>query len=272
MKVGIIGYGSMGKMLLRKFYETGAVQRENLLAANRTPEKLKEADDFSLICENNRELAEQADIVFLCVRPSDMKDVILEIRDVLKPEALLVSLNGSISFEVLSKITRQKMAKVIPSVTAEINRSQTLICFNGSAAEHDKETLTGLLRNIGNVIELPENEIGMGAELVSCMPGFIASIFDVICRSAGKHTAIPEEQVINMVLDTMSATAELMLRQNMSFSEVAGRVATKGGITEEGTNVIYRDFPAAADLLFEKTLDKRKAVSENAKKSFEENL
>ena len=43
MKIGIIGYGSMGKMLLWKFSGTG-IKKEDLYAANRTAEKLEEAD------------------------------------------------------------------------------------------------------------------------------------------------------------------------------------------------------------------------------------
>ena len=108
----------------------------------------------------------------------------------------------------------------------------------------------------------------MGAELVSCMPGFIASIFDVICRSAQKHTEIPYEQVVSMVLKTMSATGDLMLEKGMSFEDTVSRVATKGGITEEGTKVIYDLFPQAADMMFEKNLEKRKLTAQKAKESF----
>jgi pyrroline-5-carboxylate reductase len=108
----------------------------------------------------------------------------------------------------------------------------------------------------------------MGAELVSCMPGFIASIFDVVCRCAKQHTEIPASQVIHMVLKTMTATGELMLKNDFSFEEIVSRVATKGGITEEGTKVIYERFPAVADQLFEKTLEKRKQTAECAARSF----
>lgn len=268
MKTGIIGYGSMGKMLLWKFSEAGGLSKEELFVSNRTIEKLAEASSAAVICKDNKELAKNSDIVFVCVRPSDLKDVLCEIKDDLKPGSLLVSLNGSISFDLLSKITPRKMAKVIPGVTAEINRSQTLICFNELVDEHSKKMLISLLSCIGDVIELPESEMGMGSELVSCMPGFIASIFDVLCRSGKKHTEIPMDQIVKMVLNTMGATAELMLRSGMSFEEVVERVATKGGITAEGTKVIYEMFPAAADTLFEKTLEKRRIISENAKKSF----
>ena len=44
MKIGIIGYGSMGKMLLWKFSGTG-IKKEDLYAANRTAEKLEEAKE-----------------------------------------------------------------------------------------------------------------------------------------------------------------------------------------------------------------------------------
>jgi len=238
------------------------------IIANRTIEKLDEASKIAVICKSNKVLAKNSDIIFICVRPADLKSVILEIKDELKPDVLLVSLNGSISFELLSRITQQKMAKVIPSVTAEINRSQTLICFNAQADASDKKVVTKLMSCIGEVIELPENEMGMGSELVSCMPGFIASIFDVLCRSAKTHTNIPEKQIVRMLLNTMSSTADLMLQMNMTFDDVVSRVATKGGITEEGTKVVYEMFPKTADTLFEKTLEKRRLISENAKRSF----
>ena len=209
-------------------------------------------------------------IVFLCVRPVDLKSVLSEIAQDLSSDSFVVSLNGSITFDMLSKIFSGKIAKVIPSVTAEVDRSQTLVCYNEKVEEKDKEKLETLLRTFGNVIELPENEVGMGSELVSCMPGFIASIFDVLCSSAKKHTSIPEDQVVKMVLQTMCATGELMLEKNMSFEDVVNRVATKGGITEEGTKVVYEGFPETADLLFEKTLEKRRLTAEKAQASFED--
>ncbi|MBO6260900.1 MAG: NAD(P)-binding domain-containing protein [Lachnospiraceae bacterium] len=270
MKVGIIGYGSMGKMLLWKFSKAGNIARQDLMVSNRTVEKLKEAEEIACIV-TSRQLAAEADIIFVCVRPSDIKQVLEEIRDVIGKDALLVSLNGSVSFETISKLADCKTAKVIPSLTAEIERSQTLVCYNAKVNAEDKVSLTDLLKCIGNVIELPEEEMGMGSELVSCMPGFIASIFDVICTSAQGHTAIPKEQIVQMVLSTMSATGNLMLQKDMTFEDVVTRVATKGGITEEGSKVIYEGFPATADLMFEKTLEKRRITTENVEKQINNN-
>ena len=265
MRVGIIGYGSMGKMMLWKFSEARNIGKQDLLVSNRTAAKLEEAKDIAQAV-SSKELAASADIVFVCVRPVDLKAVLEEIKDSINPDALLVSLNGSVSFETIRKVIDVKTAKVIPSLTAEIGRSQTLVCFDERVS--DKSTLKDLLSCIGDVIELPENEMGMGSELVSCMPGFIASIFDVICKSAEGHTSIPKKQIVQMVLRTMSATGDLMLQKDMSFEDVVTRVATKGGITEEGTKVVYERFPETADMLFAKTLEKRRLTTEIAEKTF----
>lgn len=263
MKIGIIGYGSMGKMLLTKFSESGKVKCDELFISNRTISKIAEAPDKYVICRTNTDLAQSSDIVFICTRPTDLLSVLREISGVVREDTLIVSLNGSITFEALEKVSNRKYAKVIPSVTAEINRSQTLVTYNGFVSGDDRKGLSGLLSCIGNVIELPENEMGMGSELVSCMPGFIASVFDVICQSAMAHTSIPQEQVIKMVLDTLCSTGELMIQKEMSFEDVVNRVATPGGITEVGTRVIYDGFPDIADEMFEKTLARRREICKN---------
>ena len=269
MNVGIIGYGSMGKMLADKFAASGNKDIGQVLVANRSKEKLNTVPPEIIICTDNRELAEKSDIALVCVRPVDMGDTIRAIAPVLSEDALLVSLNGSISFEMIRRITDRKTAKVIPSLTAEIDRSQTLVCYNEKVTDDDRKQLESLLGCIGNVIVLPEKEMGMGSELVSCMPGFIASIFDVLVRSAEEHTEIPHDQVVRMVLQTMIATGELMLKKDMSFEDVVTRVATPGGITEEGTKVVYENFPETARVLFEKTLQKRKLTAEKAEAQFE---
>ena len=56
MKIGIIGYGSMGKMFLWTFYETGVAAKEDLFVSNRTPERLQEAESIAHI-GTNRDVA-----------------------------------------------------------------------------------------------------------------------------------------------------------------------------------------------------------------------
>jgi pyrroline-5-carboxylate reductase len=129
--------------------------------------------------------------------------------------------------------------------------------------KQDKANVKDLLSCIGNVIELTEIEMGMSSELVSCMPGFIAAIFNEICTLAKKHTSIEADEVVQMVLNTMIGTEQLMIEKNCincSYRDVFIRVAAKGGITKEGIKVIQESFPQVSDSIFDKALEKRRYI------------
>ena len=221
MNIGIIGYGSMGSMLVEKLSRN---KDNRLYVYNRTIEKLKSLPPEIYICSSNSDLASKVDVVIMCVRPFDIKLVLSEIAASVRADTLIVSLNGSVSFASMEKIINHKMAKVIPSLTAEIGKSQTLVCFNEKTSEDDKINLESLFKCMGDVILLPENEMGMGSELVSCMPGFIASIFDVLCSAAREHTsiAISRSCVARSTVFSVSRRKFMTLRRALGSSPAVG--------------------------------------------------
>jgi pyrroline-5-carboxylate reductase len=268
-KIGIIGYGSMGKMIFSKFIESKIIPESGLFLSNRTYEKIMDLNavyPILNICKNNIDTAKNADILFICVKPLEIKTVLHEIVNNIKNDCHIVSLNGSVLFNQIEQICPgRKISKIIPSVTAEVNQSVTLICHNAYVNDNDKNVLKTLIECFGAVIEIPETEIGMGSELTSCMPGFIGAIFKVITDEAEKHTSMQKKDIINMVVKTVYGTGKLLLEKDMTFEQLIGRVATKGGITEEGTKIIETKMPQMINELFEKTLEKRKMTTENIK-------
>ena len=71
-KTGIIGYGSMGKMLLGKFSESGKLRYDELYISSRTVSKIEEASDKYKVMDSNIELAASSDIVFICIVNGDL--------------------------------------------------------------------------------------------------------------------------------------------------------------------------------------------------------
>ena len=54
----------------------------------------------------------------------------------------------------------------------------------------------------------------------------------------------------------------------MGFDEAIARVATPGGITEEGVKVFRDRLPQVFGEMFEKTLEKRQAVARSMEEAF----
>jgi pyrroline-5-carboxylate reductase len=262
----------MGKMILNKYLESGA-RPDLVYASTRTREKLlplREKYPDVHICGTNSEAAAASDILFLCVKPFDIKGVLLEMMPSFKKSVYLVSINDSLQIADLEKVCgRMKISKIVPSVTAEINQSCTLTCHNALVTEADKEALRAIVKTFGTVTEVPEDEIELGSEMMGCMPGFISAILNVFVDEAEKHAkTLTREQLADLACRTASAVGTILATQGIVFRELISRVATKGGITEEGVKVLDEKLPAIAAETLAKTLAKRKLVREQLSAEF----
>jgi pyrroline-5-carboxylate reductase len=272
MQIGIIGYGSMGKMFLEKFVETNTVEQSDLFISNRTYEKIMDLNKLYPkinIFEDNISVARNVDILFICVKPLETKTVLSEISTVLKENCNIVSLCGNILLKQFKQICiNRKITRIYPSITGEVNKAVTLICYNNFVKNDDKIYITKLMECMGNVIEIPENEFGMGGELTSCMPGFIGAIFKVITDEAEKHTSISKSQIIKMLTETLYGTSKLLLEKGITFDNLMERVATKGGITEEGNKILIEKLPEIINEVYVKTMEKRRITTEKVQEDF----
>lgn len=222
------------------------------------------------VCPSLEELAPAVDLVFVCVKPLDIKPVLSVIRGLLKPSCHIVSLNASVMFEHLERIAPDfPISKAIPSITAEVNQSVTLVCHNQKVLAKDKKNVYSLLECFGSVTEVPETELSLGATITSSMPGFIGAMFRVIADEAVKHTILSRDTILKMLLETYYGTGTLLLAKAMPFSDLVERVATKGGATEEGTALINAQFPGIIQELFIKTLTKRQIIIDQAIQEFQ---
>jgi competence protein ComER len=264
VKIGIIGTGSMGGMFIRKFTETGAVAACDIIASNRSADKLRSlADQTGMsMAGSNRDAVKCSDLVFLCVKPLDVMGVMGEIRDLLTGEKLLVTIASGITIDDLSTISGARVARVVPSVTSECLKGISLVAFGKKAEEKDKELLMALLGKISKPVQVEEKDIGILTDLTSCAPGFIASMIQEFALSVAKRNDIPVALAESLARETLCGTAELMDRDGCSFEEIIADVATKGGITEEGVKVIVQEIPSMYDHLLDATAAKRKLVRE----------
>ncbi len=55
----------------------------------------------------------------------------------------------------------------------------------------------------------------------------------------------------------------------MSFDEIISRVATKGGITEQGIKILENELPETFDNLFKTTLDKHEEIKDKLKHQYQ---
>lgn len=134
MKVGFIGTGSMGSLLIDTFLRSGALEPCDVMASNRSPGRLMELKKLHpgiTLCSGNIEAASESDLVFLCVKPLQFKRVTDEIAPYLRSDQIVVSITSPVQLYHLESALPSKVAKIIPSITHSV-RGGSSLCIFGS--------------------------------------------------------------------------------------------------------------------------------------------
>lgn len=255
---GFIGTGHMGSMLVRKFIETGAISANDIAISNRTRVKAERlAADLGVSFKSNRDVARLSDVVFLCVRPMEVKGVLSELQDLLTPKRLLISVASDVSLKNLRSQSRARVARAFPSMASESLKGVTLLALGDNVTDQDKALILSLFGAIGHPVEAKEDHFEVLADLTSCGPGYIAAIMQEFALAASWR-GVPRTVTEELVKETLAGTARLL--ESESFGGLVSCVATKGGITEEGVRIIREDAPQMFSRLFQATKERHSAI------------
>lgn len=269
-RYGFIGTGSMGSMLIRRFIQAGVAAPGGIAACSRTGASARAlAGETGIAFRNScSDVARDADVLFICVRPLDVRGVLDEIRPLLSRDLLLVSIAGCVTLENLAAWAgdRVRIARVIPSLTAEKDAGISLVVFGDRITPPDRERIFALFSAIGTPVEIGEEHIEVCSDLTSCAPALISAMMREFAAAAVRREGIDPALAEHLVLHTLAGTARLLDGGEMGFDSVIRRVATPGGITEEGVRVLQRGLPPVYDELLEATLAKHRVVKQKIAK------
>ena len=256
--IGFIGTGHLGSMLVRKFVETGAIKAEDIWVSNRNAKKAGQlAIETGVRVGDNREVAQRSDVVFICVRPLDIKGLLNELQELLTTEKLIVSVAVDFSLEQLQDLCRARIARAVPSIACEKQSGVTLLALGDSATPLDRSLLFSIFGAIGDPIVVAEDHFEVLADLTSCGPGYIAALLREFALAAS-WKGIPRDLAEELIKKTLLGTAHLL--EDEGFEELISCVATIGGITEEGVRVIHAEAPNIFCQLFQATRAKHDLV------------
>ncbi|MDF2648613.1 MAG: late competence protein ComER [Paenibacillus sp.] len=241
MKAGFIGTGSMGSILIEAFIHSGAFNPEQIIAGNRTIRKvelLAETYPGLHVAGSNREVVLGSDLIFLCVKPSEFKKVIDEIKEDVLPSQLIVSITSPVLLKHLEGLLSAKISKIIPSITNYVLSGATL-CIHGNRMQpEDKEWLENLFAHISSPIRVSENYTRISSDISSCGPAFLAKFLQSFIDAAVEATGISIEEATLLASEMTLGTGKLLTTGGFNPASLQKRVSVPGGITAEGLRIL----------------------------------
>lgn len=261
MNVGFIGTGSMGTLLIEAFIASGALSPAEVAVSNRTFAKAQAlADRYpGMRAEyKNAETACGSDIVFLCVKPHEFIHVVEDIKPVIRPEQIVVSITSPVLVSHLEGELDCKIAKIIPSITNKVWSGVSLCIYGDSMEEKDKKRLESLFTHISEPLRIAESYTRVVSDLSSCGPAFMAYLLQKFVDAAVEETGIPRSEAVKVASNMLLGTGLLLTEGRMTPEEIQERVAVPGGITAKALQLLSRETEGVFNDLIRTTHDKYK--------------
>lgn len=237
MRVGFIGTGSMGSILLEAFIASAALSPNQITASNRSREKvLKLSERYPGLkaAENNMETVSESDVVFLCVKPLEFKKVLQEVAPFLREDHLVVSITSPILINDLEQQASCKIAKVIPSITNSVCAGASLMMFGTRCQEEDRSLLSDLFGKISRPLEIQESNVRVSSDIVSCGPAFMSYLLQRFIAAAVEETGVSEEEATFLTSQMIVGLGELISKGAFDLPTLQKRVCVPGGVTGAG--------------------------------------
>lgn len=271
MKIGIIGTGNMGRILIEALIDSKVASPSSMIITNRTITKAKEIQKTYpkiAVVDNAVEVAEVADIIFVCVKPDDMFKVSQSIIPFLTEENCIVSITSPISVEQLESVFPCSVARAIPSITNRALAGVSLLSFGSHCDAHWKHTLTEMLEYISTPLMIEEEITRVASDIVSCGPAFFTYLTRRFIQAAVAETKIDEKTATKLASEMLIGLGELLKKEFFTLPTLQEKVCVKGGITGEGIKILENELGDVFEHVFQATHLKFDEDLEKTKKQF----
>lgn len=182
---------------------------------------------------SNAELAGQADVLVLAMKPAGLDDVAGEVSGAAKVVSLLAATPLA---RLAEAIPGAAVVRVMPNVAVEVRRGVLCLAAGESAAELAGE-VAGLMKPLGKVVRVEDRAMDAATAVMGCSPAYVALVAEALTE-AGVREGLDDRLSQELVVESLAGTAEL-LRRHDALS-VRRAVASPGGSTAAGLAALER--------------------------------
>lgn len=231
-KLGIIGLGNLGISLSRLLIRNGF--GNHLLVSDKNLDNPYLKSGFWTA--TNSEVINKSDIIFLCIKPNNIKDVINEINDDyhLDYDKLIISTAAGVDIEYIEKKLKgdfYPIMRLMPNIPIEISEGSIIYYGNNSIISNHELDLKHILRGPEFIEVKDEKLIDVGTILNGSMPAFLAHISDIYLK-LGVHLGFNEKEFREIFISTLKGTGSMI--ENKEPEEIIKSVCSPNGVTEKG--------------------------------------
>ena len=231
-RVAVIGAGVMAEAMLAGLLARRLVQPGLVTCSHPRGDRRQELEQRHgvVAVAGNAEAASRGDVVLLAVKPQMLRTVMPELRPVMRPDQLVISVIAGASTRALGDgLGHPAVVRSMPNTPAQIAQGVT-VWYATEAVDSTGRTRTRtMLSALGREFEVhDERQVAMATAVSGTGPTYIFMFIEAL-TDAAVHLGFPRHVARELVLDTMQGSAAFAIASGRHVAELRDMVTSPGG-------------------------------------------
>jgi pyrroline-5-carboxylate reductase len=248
LRWGFIGAGKMATAIIQGMIRDGT-STELIAASDPNPMIRAALLGETGVCtfDSNAEVVGQSQVVVLAVKPQTMAPVLAELRPLLTPDHLVVSVAAGVSLATLTNGLGpdRRIIRAMPNTPALVGQGAAAYSLGSNAKESDAATVAGCLESIGIAFRVPESLLDAVTGLSGSGPAFVYIMIEALA-DGGVRAGLPREMAQALAAQTVLGSAKMVLETGQHPGLLKDQVASPGGTTIAGIHALEKGGVRAA--------------------------
>ena len=236
-KIAVLGTGKIGSILLQSFLRDGLLLPSQTFATVAHPERARLLKDKLKVRAgtDNAEAVRDADIIFICVKPQVVAEVVKEIRAHLNSNQLLISVAASVPTDMIERALEKEVpvVRAMPNTPCVLGAGMTALCKGKFAQKHHLDIATKFFDAVGRTVTVDEKHMDAVTGLSASGPAYIYIILESLAE-AGVKVGLPRDVATLLAAQTTLGAARVVIETGDHPALLKDAVTTPAGCTIDG--------------------------------------
>jgi pyrroline-5-carboxylate reductase len=239
-KIGILGLGNMGEAILRALIVSG-VGKDQIIAyeAKQTRAQAMESTYGIETLSGARDLGRLSDRIIIAVKPQDAKTPLEAIAPEVTDATIIISIMAGITISTIISLLGKasKVVRVMPNICLSVAEGALGVSPNHLVSSEELKSILDLLRPLGEVAEVTEEQMDAVTALSGSGPAFVLSFLEAMI-DGGVRMGLPRDKARSLAVQTMKGTVTMLQQEGLHPTIMKEMVTSAGGTTVAGLVVL----------------------------------
>ena len=236
MKYGFIGCGNMGGAVARALSQS----TKSILVSDRSGKAIALAETLGIHYGDNATIAAECDLIFLCVKPHMMQDMLHSLQTVLaQRKPVLITMAAGLTLAQIEAFagTDLPVIRMMPNTPTAIGKGVIQYCCNALVTDETLQTWLADMAPCGLLDPLEEGLIDAASALSGSGPAYMYVFLEALADGA-VACGIPRAKAMDYAAMTMAGAAQMYLQTKTHPGALKDAVCSPGGSTIAGIRAL----------------------------------